>query len=420
MSRDCFFTLAETIGSRLRQRVMARGLVLFLSLLPFTSMAQEIETIAGIRIVFSTAGARSTGMGRVSTLAGDTAASISNPAALAGTREQLSIEARRTSRESRYFTNSALDTTTHEFTSSAIGSVVVASNFYGATWALSYDEPLQEMRPADHAGMSRTTVPVRNGVPDPGCRVCPTLEFRVPTSPNAPSSLRLRRYGAAMAKSVGGISVGASARLEDFRQDSSSSPFPGVRETSDDHAVTWTAGVLWMPASPLRLGASYASGARFGSIRHLPQNPDPWPRLVSTEFRTPSSIRAGFEVTPFRSVTLAADAVRIRYSEMMHERRELFAGRPLSSPDVTEWHVGAEYRVGAVALRGGWWLDPAHRIDTGGAVPPSGLTEIILVPDEDENHFTLGIGVGRRVRFDAAIDRGSRGTAALIGIAVLR
>jgi len=32
-------------------------------------------------------------------------------------------------------------------------------------------------------------------------------------------------------------------------------------------------------------------------------------------------------------------------------------------PDVTEFHAGVEYRIGSVALRGGWWRDPAHGLE---------------------------------------------------------
>ena len=110
-----------------------------------------------------------------------------------------------------------------------------------------------------------------------------------------------------------------------------------------------------------------------------------------------------------RHITIAADAVRVRYSEMENAwvtRYEI--------PDVTELHAGAELRIPSrvpVAIRAGWWRDPAHRLRA------TALENFALL-DEDENHLTagIGIGLGESLRLDAAIGRSEHTTRASVGV----
>jgi hypothetical protein len=60
-----------------------------------------------------------------------------------------------------------------------------------------------------------------------------------------------------------------------------------------------------------------------------------------------------------------------------------------------------------VAIRAGWWHDPAHAIAyRGPVVTPEEVAAHILFPGgRDENHFSAGIGVAwPRFQVDAAYD----------------
>jgi len=105
--------------------------------------------------------------------------------------------------------------------------------------------------------------------------------------------------------------------------------------------------------------------------------------------------------------------------ESLHDQRNVFLPNraQIGYPDVTELHAGAEYRMGGVALRAGWWRDPAHALASQNdiSVPPP-FTYIPLILDSTENHLTAGIGVGSKTRFDASIDRSARSTRVAFGV----
>jgi hypothetical protein len=132
----------------------------------------------------------------------------------------------------------------------------------------------------------------------------------------------------------------------------------------------------------------------------------------------PPSLGVGVSIDPMPQLTLSADAVRVRYSAMMHDQRDIFPqGSEIGYPDVTELHAGAEYRAGGIALRAGWWRDPAHALAMqNGIVPPPPFHYASLLENESENHVTAGIGVGTKTRFDASIDRASRSTRLALGM----
>jgi hypothetical protein len=232
--------------------------------------------------------------------------------------------------------------------------------------------------------------------------------------------LRLRRYGAAAAWSRGPLAIGASVRHDQLHQQSTfvavqayNQFYAGTMEAIDDNALTWSGGLTWSFGRAARIGASYSSGGAFAGQRTFPSNP-----AQSIEFHTPPSMGAGVSIDPLPNLTLAADAVRVRYSAMMHDHRSVFPqGSELGYPDVTELHAGAEYRLGGMALRAGWWRDPAHSLAIrNGILPPPPFEYAATIVDESENHLTAGIGFGTKTRFDASIDRGTRSTRVALGV----
>jgi len=378
--------------------------------------------MAGVRLTFDRAGARSLAMGSTGIAAKDPDLAATNPAAIAGASRSFSIETRRRSLEGRYISDAALNTIGVDSSTSGIRSASLTVPMAGATWSFFYDEPLD----VHHSTATAFANPSTAGLWVCGGHVTtsscngPAVAFNLPVTYPLDVDLRLQRYGAATAWSRGPLAVGASVRREQLRQHSAFVPlgnyptaYGGTAETTDDVAYTWSAGATWSFGAAARVGASYASGGSFAGARTFPDSP-----TQSIELRTPPSLGIGVSIDPLPRLTLSADAVRVRYSVMMHDRRNVFPqGSEIGYPDVTELHAGGEYRVGAIALRAGWWRDPAHALAIrNGITPPAPVQYIPAILDSSENHLTAGIGIGTKTRFDASIDRGARSTRLALGV----
>ena len=232
--------------------------------------------------------------------------------------------------------------------------VVPAAN---ATWAIYYDEPLsakawtstlpQGEPLAVGVDFSGSLVPASQC--GENCQVqllpSPLVTWRFDTE------LGSRRLGAAAAWKLGPLALGASLRYEELHErwrphaPGTSIAFTELR----DERFTWSAGAQWQITEAVRAGGSYRSGAAF-------------PRPDGYFFRTPSSIALGVAADVRPNLTVAADAVRVRYNEMEGGSPLTVAGS-YEFPDVTELHAGAELRLATrvpVALRAGWWRDPTH------------------------------------------------------------
>jgi len=404
---------------RIRSAVFA-----VLLLTPILASSQEIESIAGVRITFDRPGARSLAMGSASIAAKDASVASTNPAATAGSPRTFAIETRRRTLEGRYIGDADLNTFGLESTTRGISSASATLPMMGATWSFFYDEPL-DVRHSTASAFSNPsttafflcggefTVTPCNG---------PALATNLPVTYPIDASLRLQRYGAAAARTFGPLAVGASVRRERLQQKTEIVPlqqypnfYAETTEAIDDNDTTWSAGATWSFGSFARLGATYASGGSFAGQRTFRE---PNGALPSVEFRTPSTMGAGISIDALPNLTLAADAVRVRYSAMMHDNRALFPDRSeIGYPDVTELHAGAEYRMGRLALRGGWWRDPAHSLQMlNGIEPAPPFSLIVGLVNESEDHLTAGIGFGTKNRFDASIDRGAHSTRVAMGV----
>lgn len=394
-----------------------------LLLTPLAASAQEIESLAGVRLTFDRPGARSLAMGSASIALNDGTGAAANPAAIAGSPRTYSIETRKRTMEGRYVSDADLNTLGVESSTRGVSSAFVTLPMMGATWSFFYDEPLDVQHSTVPAFASVTTVGLFYCGGELSSTACggPAIAFNLPGTYPIDASLRLQRYGAAAAWNRGPLAVGASVRREHLRQETTfvavpalfANQYAGVAETIDDHDLTWSAGATWSLGSIARLGATYSSGGSFAGARTFPLEP-----AQAIELRTPPSLGAGIAIQPLPRLTFTADAIRVRYSEMMHEGRNVFPqGADLGYPDVTELHAGAEVRLGRVALRGGWWHDPAHALTTkNGILPPPPFTQIAGIVNEAENHVTAGLGIGTRNRLDASIDRGSRSTRVSLGV----
>lgn len=397
--------------------------------------AQELDSFAGMRFRFDAPGARSTAMGGASEALTDVFTAATNPASLARQRNRaLAVEVRENSSSVDYLTGGTVGSfTTASMENSARGvrSAIVVLPAASATWAVYYDEPLNIVADATRVPLStgHIIIGLRGNelVPDSECQPGPNAPadcaigfFNTPAIYPIRSEVRLRRYGAAGAWSRGRFAFGGGVQYAQLHQESGPNTILGQRTSGG--RFTFNAGTQIDVTSRLHLGGSYRSGAEYDTDRWIaPGNSG----INAETYRTPSSYAAGlaFDVTP--RLTVTADAVRVNYSDMTREISAEFQSAPMgwtshSMPDVTELRAGAEYRLATrvpVALRAGWWSDPAHRLRaTGHGVHYAALSNLLLL-DADENHVTAGIGVGDRVRVDAAIDRSERTTRASVALA---
>lgn len=412
--------------------VAVAALALFASPL----LAQDNDSYGGLRFRFDAPGARAAAMGGASEALTDSFTAATNPASLARQRNRgLAVELRENRNSIDYLTGGTVGSFTiaaMESGSRGLRSAIVVVPAANASWAVYFDEPL-------NTALDTTTVAPLPGfisvglrgnevVPDTECQPGPNAPadcflafFNAPALHPMRSAVRLRRYGAAGAWSRGRVALGGGVQYTQLHQ---AVVLGDVHvQRTRDQRITWNAGTQVEMTPRLRAGASYRSGAAYDTERHVfPGNSGGRPAYT---YRTPSSYAAGlaFDVTP--RLTVAADAVRVRYSDMTRETAIEYQTAPAgwttyAMPDVTELRAGAEYRLATrvpVALRAGWWSDPAHRLRvTGRGVSFAALSNLLLL-DADENHVTAGIGVGDRVRVDAAIDRSERTTRASVALA---
>jgi hypothetical protein len=115
-----------------------------------------------------------------------------------------------------------------------------------------------------------------------------------------------------------------------------------------------------------------------------------------------------------------ADAVHITYSNLVDNfisiNEDIRAiDKAYKANDVTELHLGAEYFFFLsklpVAVRAGFWRDPAHAIEYRGPLQaPDAVAAAILYPKgTNQNHVSIGAGLAwPKFQVDAAYDRSPR------------
>jgi long-chain fatty acid transport protein len=251
------------------------------------------------------------------------------------------------------------------------------------------------------------------------------------------------------------LSVGAGVTLYDFSLESTTSrfavndqrftnpPFFGAPNyTSGNRAGSETqfgdgrkagvnAGISFTPVPQFRLGVVFRQGAEFDvSVQSLDAS-DVVVRNQQGRFNAPDVFGAGIAVKPVDGLTIAADAVHVRYTQLKRGFVNVFGTdqAPLldyepqfySVNDATELRIGAEYLITKmripVALRGGVWVDPEHSMVYSGSV----RSEQITFQDYtgDVNHVTFGAGVAlRRFELNGGVDLSTRVNTASVSTVV--
>jgi long-chain fatty acid transport protein len=199
-----------------------------------------------------------------------------------------------------------------------------------------------------------------------------------------------------------------------------------LRFVDTQHGEGWSpafnAGVTIQAHPRFSVGASFRQGAKFDDVDiAVARGPAAFPAdegLATTgTFKIPDVFSFGVVAKPragFRQgdvLRLAAEVRHVTYSDLTNDFVLSVAtgDRPsdYNVDDGQELRFGGEYLfVGeiTVALRGGAWFDPDHRIAYSGTSPFAALS---FRPGSDEWHYTFGggVSVGRHAQIDVGYDR---------------
>ncbi|MFZ2490650.1 MAG: outer membrane protein transport protein [Thermoanaerobaculia bacterium] len=428
--------------------------------MPLAAQNVDIESLSGLQFNFGNPGARSLGMaGAFLGLADDASAAEANPAGLTILRKpEISIEAR------NYLENQVLTTSgtfpdvertgfSHHSDRAVIsfGSVVIpVKNRF--TLGVYYHEPLRnegagQVLPTRNEITGRVEkmtpnffVPVGGGEPiseaeceKRGWGSC--VEYRVDPFISA-VDVRQRTFGfAAAAQLHPKFSVGATVRYQTFQESAFTFRFThdfepstisvqatakengGELEMQEETDVTFAAGFKWSPTDRLSFGGVYKQGPTFVAPTFLAGQVTDFEflRLADTTFHVPDVMGVGVSFRPIPVLTVNADAVHVKYSNLVDDFVATIADvRDIDSPfvleDVIELRVGAEYFFSTripFALRAGYWRDPAHAVEWQGPLDQPGyVAEALLYPKgEAQNHITIGGGLAwPRFQIDFAYD----------------
>ena len=388
------------------------------------------EINAGFQFNFSNPGARSLSLaGAFIGLADDATTAYTNPAGLTNlSKAEVSLEGRYFNFTNQFLdrgrasgppTGTGLDTvaeridaeTEEEITGLSFASFVLP----GSRWALAvYRHELANFEATnetfgafldDELGNDNRFFPVQASV-----------------------DLEIVSYGASFAvRFAEGFSIGVGVARFEYQQKTRLTRFglgdiftdqPDYsaanavsRETvdGDDSDVAFNAGILWKAGRAFSIGAVYRQGPDFELEASSEDTDSGIIDVLSGEFHVPDVYGAGITIRPTDFFTISFDYNRILYSEFTDGLLDL------TFQDLTGYEIddGNEFRLGlqyvlplggsVLALRGGAWHDPDHRVRFTG----TDIAERLLFRGgDDEIHYTggLGLALGERFQIDAGAD----------------
>jgi hypothetical protein len=378
-------------------------------LFTLSAAAQTFEQTAILRLSESSMSARATAMGGASDPLGDDSADFaSNPALLSSIRQPLfSLSAVQTSYDVQRlrFEDDAVLVVRDPQNARSLGHVSAVIPMRGLVVGLyARNQPVLRDGHLDYALSTADYVPACR---EEG-RPCLYAQY---LGSNA-FERREQRYGFAAAFERGAFSFGAGAELQDLDEHSevARGAVPAsygferlVRRTSGRKLVP-NAGLRWRVSPRIAIAAAYngaASRERTEDVCIVDTavTLDCTSRFVMlnrSEVNGVDAYRASIAVAPVQQLVVTAEAVRRNYGNLPDEQPDFFGDAyDISYGDTTELHAGAEYRLGGVSLRAGWWREPS-KIDSPDRIGFQG---------EDVEHRTYGVGVDLgATRVDVAYD----------------
>ena len=191
----------------------------------------------------------------------------------------------------------------------------------------------------------------------------------------------------------------------------------GQVELVEQSDVTFAVGFKWAPTDKFSLGGVYKQGPEFKAPLFYADASTGFEfgQAAETKFHIPDIAGLGVSYRPIPVLTVNFDAVHVKYSNLVDDFVSSVADvqgldEPFRANDVTELHLGAEYLFPTkipLALRAGYWRDPAHSIEWNGPLNrPDYIAESMLYPKgEDQGHVSVGAGLAwQRFQIDLAYD----------------
>jgi long-chain fatty acid transport protein len=246
--------------------------------------------------------------------------------------------------------------------------------------------------------------------------------------------------GSAAVRLTDQVSVGVGVSFYDFELDSTSRRFGAFGSgtgagtflgaplrtnanvvatefiSGEDTAIGLNVGASINPNDKLRIGASYRQGPKFGIDYHREDSDgDVIGELHDSEFKVPDVLAFGVLVKPVSALNVTVDFRRVFYSQLTSDMGLGFTVANVTVDDYVlddgnEVRAAGEYLftnlpspLSAIAIRGGVWHDPDHRIRYEG---PFSADTVLYPKGESELHYTGGAGiVFEKVQFDVGFDR---------------
>ncbi|HXI11875.1 MAG TPA: hypothetical protein VNM92_04430 [Thermoanaerobaculia bacterium] len=275
-------------------------------------------------------------------------------------------------------------------------------------------------------------------------------------------SVNMKTWGVAGAWNLGKVSIGVGARYQNFTEGAFTTRYTdnfrgsltpesivvqasglddeGNPETQTD--VTFTAGFKWNVLDNLSFGGVYKEGAKFDAPVFSQSSANPsFGQTASPTFHIPDIAGLGVTYKPGKigpidlnqALTLSADGVFVKYSNLTDDFSSSgfgtqFLSDQFTSKDAVEIHLGGEYFFSTkipIAVRAGWWRDPAHSIQYGGPLTcddsrypaeqrvlcaANRVAATTLFPEsKDQDHLSVGIGLAwPRFQIDAAYETSNK------------
>lgn len=453
--------------------------LLVLAASPLLAQNTDIEALAGLTFNFRNPGARSLGMGGAFlALADDATAAEANPAGLTILQlPEVSLELRNYRTDTPItatgdFPNYSTDTFTSHSNSAEVSfaSVVLPADRFA--FAFYYHQPLNIETEINMAwDFDALNLPYRRELPiysiargnpvGSGGPVtfeeCLELQSQDLGACTAYESnpfvsavdIEQKTFGLAAAVELGRLSLGGGLRYQLFSQSALTIRYTGNTlnqltpvealiqateldddgEPKDETDLTFTGGFKWAVSDRFSIGGVYKQGAEYDTGVFQAVAGEEFIESFDTTFHVPDTAGIGIAWRPVPVMTVSADAVWVAYSNLVDNFRSAYAEidlleDPYEAEDSTEYHVGLEYFFTSripVAIRAGWWLEPAHNLKYVGPVTcdderfleeervlcsANRFRESIIFPGgEDQDHFTVGVGLAwPSFQIDAAYD----------------
>lgn len=245
----------------------------------------------------------------------------------------------------------------------------------------------------------------------------------------------LETFGFAAARAIGSFSFGTALRYERYSQSGFITPFDltgravgSFSQTAAGGDFTFSAGAKWTPVSGVSLGAVYKQGSVFRApVTFEPAGTGTRILIADVTRHFPSVAGAGISVRPAPALTFNADVIQIGYRKY---GRSITGSLTTDDPslyrldDGTELRFGAEYFIITkvpLAIRAGWWRDPAHSTEyTGPSNTLQGAAASLIFPRAShEDHYSVGVGGSwPSFQIDAAYDTARDAKTASVSVVV--